>query len=162
MLLVKYQKGVAQKVKSTLHLLSEGQGKVLSSRPFYVWWFMGQIAMCVNFSQKCQFVDLWMQKHVFMALRSYFYSSLGDLPRISSPNRCTDLPMAMLGWVQMTEVLVLWLIGHSSTSALPCTAWEACRCQYSSRNTSTTTSQLLPSVSPCCLSHLLSNWIYYL
>jgi len=42
---LRYQEGVAQKVKSTLHNFAEGQGKILACRPFYVWWFMGQIAI---------------------------------------------------------------------------------------------------------------------
>ena len=45
LLTVNYQYGVARKVRSTLHSVSEGQGKVLACRPFYVWWFMGQLAM---------------------------------------------------------------------------------------------------------------------
>jgi len=48
---LKYQRGVAQKVKSTLHLVAEGQGKALASRPFYVWWFMGQIAISMSLWQ---------------------------------------------------------------------------------------------------------------
>ncbi|KZS98636.1 hypothetical protein SISNIDRAFT_472465 [Sistotremastrum niveocremeum HHB9708] len=45
---LKYQIGVANRVKATLNVLTEGQTQILSNRPFYVWWFMGQIAISLS------------------------------------------------------------------------------------------------------------------